>query len=104
MKSKQGNWKENQSTGRDCEGAGCGTYMDLHVATHFTRAGTIYFCCERFEGIFSDDYPTLGLYTDEFGARFTVEFMKDTLFNQIKALGDRSFKSKIRLQVFIRRA
>ena len=47
----------------------------------------------RFEGEFVDDFATRGTYTDEGGARFTVE-MRDKI--HVKELGDAAFKSKAR--------
>ncbi len=48
----------------------------------------------RFEGVFVDDYPTVGTYTDERGARFAVEMLAKTLFSEVVGLGDGAFRSK----------
>ena len=47
--------------------------------------------------MFVDDYPTLGAYTDERGARFTVEMRDKTYFSKVVELGDAAFKSKVPL-------
>jgi hypothetical protein len=54
---------------------------------------------QRFEGLFLNDYPTLGTYTDECEARFTVEMKENTLFSKVKELGDGAFKSKVPMLV-----
>ena len=53
----------------------------------------------QYEGGYLDNYPTLGTYTDERGALFTVEMKDETHFSQVKVLGDGAFKSKVPLQV-----
>ena len=50
-----------------------------------------------------DNYPTLGAFTDERGAWFTVEMCEKTRLSQVVKLGDAAFKSKVPLQAVGRR-
>ncbi len=53
----------------------------------------------RFEGVYADDYPTTGTYTDERGARFAVVMAGSTPFSAVATRGDSAFTSKAPLQV-----
>ena len=76
-------------------------YACISIIRLLPYACTGTFCLadgRRFEGMFVDDYATLGAYTDERGARFTVEMRDRTYFSKVVELGDAAFKSKIPLQ------
>jgi hypothetical protein len=41
----------------------------------------------RFEGGFEDDFPRKGAYTDQAGARFSVEMQDKTQFSKVAEVG-----------------
>ena len=52
-----------------------------------------------FEGLFHEDLPISGAYTDEGGVKFHVVFKTKTPFSKISEVGDAAFVTKIPFEV-----
>ncbi len=52
-----------------------------------------------FEGLFLEDFPTAGIYTDEGGVSCHVVFKAQTHFSKIAEVGDAVFATKTPLEV-----
>ena len=70
-------------------------YVQITLAPSCARAGTMRLDGLLFDGVFLDDYPTTGSYTDKSGGVFLVEMKECTHLSKVKELGDKAFKSKI---------